>query len=96
MKFEARTATGIAALSAASTSGSAPRLLRLVRSGPIITAYVATDGTTWTTLAPSLTALNFSGDFLAGIAVTANNTTTRTTRLLSQLSNTGFVGPLWR
>lgn len=93
VKFEYRATDGASAASQGGTSGAAPRWLRLERSGGILRAFTGTNGTTWTQIGADL-AMDFNGDFLAGIAVTSNNTTLRTTSELSQLSVTGFAGPL--
>ena len=93
VKFEYRSAAGASAASKGASSGSAPRWLRLERAGSILRAFSSANGSTWTQFGGDLM-LDFPGDFLAGVAVTANNTTTRTTSVLSQLYVTGFTGPL--
>lgn len=93
VKFEYRSAAGASAASQGSVYAGVPRWLRLVRAGTVLRAFSSANGSTWTQVGGDL-ALDFVGDFLAGIAVSANNTTTRTTSVLSQLSVTGFSGPL--
>jgi glucosylceramidase len=93
VKFEYRATDGASAASQGGTSGTTPRWLRLERSGNIVRAFTGTNGTTWSQVGADLT-LGFTGDFLAGLAVTSNNTASRTTSEISQLSVNGFAGPL--
>jgi glucosylceramidase len=93
VKFEYRSAAGTSAASQGSLYAGVPRWLRLERAGNILRAFSSANGSAWTQVGGDLN-LDFSGDFIAGIAVSANNTTTRTTSGLSQLSVTGFSGPL--
>lgn len=93
VKFEYRLTDGASAASQGGVAGTVPRWLRLERSGGVLRAFSSVNGSTWSQVGADL-ALDFTGDFLAGIAVTANNTSTRTASELSELSVTGFSGPL--
>ena len=56
-KFRRRTATGGATLSNGPLTGSTtvPRWLKLVRSGSSFSAFISTDGATWTEVMPATT-----------------------------------------
>lgn len=51
---------------------SAPRFLRLTRSGSSISAYQSANGSTWSQLGPTQT-IGFGADALVGLAVTSRN-----------------------
>ena len=70
--FEYRSATGIAAQSAAYVGGTAPRWLKLVRTGNVFRAYDSADGSTWTQVGTAQT-ITISTSATAGLAVTAHN-----------------------
>jgi glucosylceramidase len=93
VKFEYRSATGGNAASQGAVSGTAPRWLRLTKIGNSLTAFTSADGISWAAVGTALT-LDLGSEFLAGIAVTANNNTTSTTAVLSNFSSTGFRSPL--
>jgi hypothetical protein len=57
-------------------SGSAPVWLRVVRTGPVVTAYTSADGVTWKLAPGSQMDLAFgAGSIEAGLAVCSHNTT---------------------
>jgi len=73
--FEYRSATGAATQSASSVAGlTAPRWLKLVRSGNLFTASYSADGITWTQDGSSVS-INMGATINIGLAVSANNST---------------------
>jgi hypothetical protein len=74
-----RTSTGASAATAASVTGTAPAWVRVARVGATFTAYTSTDGVTWTAVPGSSVTLSVSGPMLAGMEVTAHNTTALST-----------------
>jgi hypothetical protein len=71
LSFECRPTVGAASVSVASTTGSAPRWIKLNRSRNTFAGYVSTDGVAWTLL--GATNLNMPATLKAGLAVSANN-----------------------
>jgi hypothetical protein len=70
--FECRTATGATTTGVSYAGGTAPRWVRLVRSGTSFSASYSSDGTTWTPLGTAQSiSMNVSSK--AGLAVTAHN-----------------------
>jgi len=69
-----RTAAGATAQNFTAVSGTAPVWLKIAHSGTTFSAYISSDGVTWT-LAPNstITLSNLSGTLLAGLAVTSHN-----------------------
>ena len=70
--FQRRTATGVAATSTTGPAGTAPRWVRLTRSGSTITAAVSTNGTTWTTVGSDT--FSMPTNVLVGLAVSSHTT----------------------
>lgn len=68
--FQRRTADGASSLHTAGTSTTAPRWVRLTRSGTTITAFESADGVSWQTIGSSTIALGSSA--LVGLAVSSH------------------------
>jgi hypothetical protein len=68
-----RTAQGGSTTQIAKITGAVPVYLMVARVGNTYTAYTSSDGTTWTLVAGSSTALSMSGPVLAGMAATSHN-----------------------
>jgi hypothetical protein len=107
-KFRRRATTGAETISTGPSEGStpAPRYLKLKRTGNVFSAFLSTDGTTWTEVAGSpetvalpstvyvgLVALRNGGT--APTTVTMNNVTVQATTPPStwQSADVGVVGP---
>lgn len=60
-------------------NGVPPVFMRIVRYNNVFLAYTSADGSTWTLVPGSAVALNVTGAMLAGMAVTAHNTSTIST-----------------
>jgi regulation of enolase protein 1 (concanavalin A-like superfamily) len=69
--FQFRTGTGGWTTNVAGPALAAPALLRLVRSGSTITAYVSSNGTTWTQVGSASISLPATAEW--GLAVTSHN-----------------------
>ncbi|HTJ79864.1 MAG TPA: discoidin domain-containing protein [Rariglobus sp.] len=77
ISFQWRSTTG-GACTYASTSGSAPRWVKLTRVGNVFTAYHSTDGSTWTQIGTPQT-LTMASSATMGLAVSSHaNTVTST------------------
>lgn len=87
--FQRRTATG-GGSSNTGGSGSAPYWVRLNRSGDTLTAYVSSNGTSWTQL-NSLT-ISMNTNVYAGLAVTSHNNSQLTTSVVDNVTVTGSSG----
>jgi phosphatidylserine/phosphatidylglycerophosphate/cardiolipin synthase-like enzyme len=72
LAFQWRSSTGAAAAHRSGGSGTAPRWVRLVRSGNTISAAVSTNGSTWITVGSASVSLPSSA--LVGLAVTSHTT----------------------
>jgi regulation of enolase protein 1 (concanavalin A-like superfamily) len=70
LAFQRRTTTGGASASTAADAGTAPRWVRLVRDGNVITAFVSTDGATWTLVGRET--FSMPATVLAGLAVSSH------------------------
>ena len=71
--FLYRTAQGATAGSSAAASGTAPRWVKVARSGNSFSGYYSSDGATWVQLGSAQT-ITMSGTARAGLALTAHNT----------------------
>jgi regulation of enolase protein 1 (concanavalin A-like superfamily) len=69
--FQSRVGAGSATTSTV-TAGGAPRWLKLVRAGSVITASISTDGSAWTPAGQS--SITLGSSVLVGLAVTSHNT----------------------
>jgi hypothetical protein len=82
---QAREQRGADAIEIATTQGTAPTFLRIARSGSTFAAFTSKDGSTWTEIPGSATALpSMPGTTLAGLAVSSHDNTT--------LGSATFVG----
>ena len=71
--FLYRTAQGATAGGSATASGTAPRWVKVARSGNSFSGYYSSDGATWVQLGSAQT-IAMSGTAHAGLALTAHNT----------------------
>jgi regulation of enolase protein 1 (concanavalin A-like superfamily) len=77
LAFASRTVTGGTSTRPWAGSGSAPRWLRLARTGQEVTASTSTDGTSWTVV--GRTTLSIAGDVSVGLVVSSHSTSTLAT-----------------
>ncbi len=68
--FQRRTADGNPSVSTAGSASTAPRWVKLVRSGATISGYESTDGSNWTLVGTDTTAI--SGPAFIGLAVSSH------------------------
>ena len=87
LAFQYRPLGGGASLNVAGGSGTAPRWLRLERSGNVITAFVSPDGATWTTVGSD--AFTMPTNVLVGLAAHSHTTSAVATGVFDHVS----VGP---
>jgi regulation of enolase protein 1 (concanavalin A-like superfamily) len=71
LAFQRRPSTGAQSVNTAGGSGTAPRWVRLARSGNVITASVSTNGTSWTTVGTAT--INLPATALFGVAVSSHD-----------------------
>jgi glucose/arabinose dehydrogenase/regulation of enolase protein 1 (concanavalin A-like superfamily) len=86
LAFQWRTATGGTSAHTLLGAGTAPRWVRLVRAGNVITASHSTNGTTWTN-GGSIT-IAMPANVLVGLAVSSHTTTATATATFDQVSVT--------
>ena len=92
LAFQRRTTTaGISTHTAAGT-GTAPRWVRLARTGNVVAASVSADGTTWTRVGEDSIALPATA--LVGLAVTSHTTSALATGAFDNVSVIEQQGPL--
>jgi phosphatidylserine/phosphatidylglycerophosphate/cardiolipin synthase-like enzyme len=72
LAFQRRRSTGATSLHTSGGSGTAPRWVRLTRSGSTITAYTSTNGSTWTTIGSDT--ITLPSTVLVGLAVSSHTT----------------------
>ena len=70
LAFQRRTVVGGTSTHTAGGAGTAPRWVRLTRTGQTLTAAVSTNGTTWTTVGED--ALSMTGPVYVGLAVSSH------------------------
>ena len=70
--FECRNGAGASSFGAGSSAGTAPRWVKIGRTGNSVAGFVSTDGVNWTQLGSAQTLL-LPGAAKAGLAVCANN-----------------------
>jgi len=70
-RFQARATTGGTTDRSFSGTGTAPRWLRLVRTGNSFSAFHSTDGSSWTAIGPAVT-VSMTATVLVGLAVTSH------------------------
>lgn len=85
--FHYRTAAGASATGAAPASGTAPRWVKLVRTGDTLRAFHSSNGSAWTQLGTAQT-IAMSATARAGLAVTAHNTAALNTSTFTNVSAT--------
>ena len=86
LAFQRRTADGASATHTSGGSGTAPRWVRLVRTGNTITASVSGNGTSWSTVGSDTFAMPSTALF--GLAVTSQSTTQLASGVLDSVSVT--------
>ena len=84
LAFQRRTSDGALSTSTAGPTGTAPRWVRLQRSGALIVASASTDGTTWTTVDTDTFAL--PSTVLVGLAVSSHSTSSLATGAFDDLT----------
>ena len=89
LSFIRRTTTNGTSVSTTTSGITAPRWIRLVRSGSTLTASQSSDGTNWTQVGTATVALPQS--VLVGFAVTSHDNTRLTTATFD-MGNTGCPG----
>jgi hypothetical protein len=68
-----RKSQGGGAVQLATLTGTVPTYLKVSRTGSTFTAYVSSDGVTWTAIAGSSVTMTMTGPLLAGMAVTSHH-----------------------
>jgi hypothetical protein len=71
LAFQRRISPGGTSTNTGGGAATAPRWVRLVRSGSTFTAYSSTNGTSWTTVGSDT--ISMSNSVIVGLAVTAHN-----------------------
>ena len=84
LAFQRRTARGEAATHTSAGDGTAPRWVRLARSGQRITASVSTNGTTWETVGSDT--ISLPQTMLVGLAVSSHEATRLATGTFEHVS----------
>ena len=87
LAFQRRTSTGALAVHTSGGSGTAPRWLRLTRSGATISAYRSTDGATWSLVGRETVSLPSTA--LVGLAVTSHSAGTLATGVFDGVTASG-------
>jgi regulation of enolase protein 1 (concanavalin A-like superfamily) len=77
LAFQRRTVTGGISTSTSAGSGTAPRWVKLSRTGDVITASMSADGASWTVVGSDT--LSISGPVEVGLAVTSHTTSASAT-----------------
>ena len=75
--FQRRAVTGGTSVSTAGSASTAPRWVRLTRSGNTFTAYESSDGTSWTQVGTDT--IPMAKMVYVGLAVTSHNTSASAT-----------------
>jgi regulation of enolase protein 1 (concanavalin A-like superfamily) len=86
LAFQRRTATGALSASTAGPAGTAPRWVRLTRSGNTITAYASSNGTSWTLVGSDT--FTMPATVLVGLAATNHDSTGVATGVFDNVSVT--------
>ncbi len=87
--FQYRPSAAALTTSTATATGTAPRWVKLVRTGTRIQSYISTDGGTWTSSGAATIAVDTT--VYAGIAVTSHNPGAPATAVVSQVSVAGSL-----
>jgi hypothetical protein len=90
--FQRRTSTGGSSTSTTTAGITAPRWVRLVRSGNSFTASYSSNGTSWTAIGSAVT-ITMGSTPKAGLAVTSHAQGTLNTSTFSNVSVTGGGAP---
>ena len=90
--FQRRPSVGGASVHTTGTAVWAPQWLRISRSGTTVTASVAPDGGSWTTIGSDTIALGATA--YVGIAVTSHNPNQSTEAVVSNVTVTGAAGAM--
>jgi hypothetical protein len=85
--FQRRTSTGGSSSSTAGPAATAPKWIRVARSGSTFTGFVSSDGSSWTQVGTAT--ISMAADVFIGLAVTSHNDGTLCT---STFDNVGTVG----
>jgi hypothetical protein len=88
-----RSTQGATALQATTTSGTAPRYVGVGYSGTTFTAYVSSDGGSWTAIPNSSVTINMGTSFLDGVAVTSHTSSALSTVTVSSVLMSGATVP---
>lgn len=83
LSFQRRISTG-AASSSTTISGSAPKWIRLVRTGNSLTGYVSPDGATWTQVGTET--VSMGANIHIGLAVTSHNNSVLCTAVFDNIA----------
>jgi len=82
--FQRRTSDGDISVSTSGSQSTAPRWVKLVRSGNTITGYESADGTTWTLVGSDT--IPMANTVYVGLAVSSHTTTTTATATFDNVS----------
>jgi phosphatidylserine/phosphatidylglycerophosphate/cardiolipin synthase-like enzyme/regulation of enolase protein 1 (concanavalin A-like superfamily) len=85
--FQRRTADGAASVSSSGSQSTAPRWVKLVRAGNVITGYESADGVTWTMVGSDTFAMGQT--VLIGLAVSSHVTGVNATATFDNLTVNG-------
>lgn len=86
VSFQRRTATGGSSTSTTTTGITAPRYVRINRTGNTLTTYHSADGSTWTTLGSDT--VTMATNIQIGLAVTSHNNATDCTAVFDNVTVT--------
>ena len=89
--FQRRPSDGAASVSTPGSQSTAPRWVKLVRAGNLITGYESPDGVTWTVVASDTFVLG--QDVLIGLAVSSHVTGTNATATFDNVAVTTTTAP---
>ena len=92
--FEGRTVTGGLSFSTSLTGITAPRWVRLTRSGNTFTGEHSTDGSTWETIGTQ--DIPMAADVYVGLALTSHNVNATCVAEFSDVTITGTVTGQWQ
>ncbi|MHC4520101.1 MAG: hypothetical protein ACYTAS_16035, partial [Planctomycetota bacterium] len=101
-RFQARTASGIDAVSDTSvatpeqTAIAAPQWVKIVRTGDQFSGFYSADGATWTAMAWNPQNIPMVSNALIGLAVTSHNANSATNAEFSGVATAGGVTGSWQ
>ncbi len=102
VRFQARTITGVDAVSDSSVATPeqialrAPVWVKLERTGDTFSGFYSADGTTWTAMAWNPQTITMTGTVYIGLCVTSHTSTAATTAEFSGVATTGNVSGNWQ